>query len=275
LQRDCGIESPAQVGLFIFRHPATTDAMNLPFRIRDWSAFAPGLDNHQAWLDWSRKPWLPTGEAMPALPEMPPMQRRRVEKLGRMALQVAFWCQSAADAGWPLLFASRHGDLARTYAMLQELARDQSLSPTQFGLSTHNAIAAQYSITRNLPANYLAVSAGACSAEAALTEAQGLLADGATDVLVVNYDSAVPDDYRSFADEPGCDFAWAWRVTAVDSEQTPAGSIFSLAAGDFPNPTPIVSELPHGLEVLRFVLSDDVELNYADSDRGWRWRRHV
>jgi len=249
--------------------------MNLLFRIHDWSAFAPGLDNHQAWLDWSKKPWLPTGEAMPALPEMPPMQRRRVEKLGRMALQVAFWCQSAADAGWPLVFASRHGDLARTYAMLQELARDQALSPTQFGLATHNAIAAQYSITRSLPANYLAVSAGACSAEAALTEAQGLLADGATDVLVVNYDSAVPEDYLPFADEPGCDFAWAWRVTTVDSEHASVGSKFSLTSGEIPAAMSIASELPHGLDVLRFALSDDVEMNYSDGDRHWRWRRHV
>lgn len=249
--------------------------MNRPFRICDWSAFAPGLEDRQAWLDWARRPWLPTGEAAPALAEMPPMQRRRVEKLGRMALQVAFWCQSAADSRWPLVFASRHGDLARTYAMLQELAREQPLSPTHFGLSTHNAIAAQYTIARGLPANYLAVSAGACSAESALVEAQGLLADGAGDVLVVMYDSAVPDDYRQFADEPGCDFAWAWRITAADSAESPSGCTLSLAAGEQPETPTKTAELPHGLDVLRFMLSDDAGLDYADADRSWRWRRHV
>jgi hypothetical protein len=249
--------------------------MSKSFQIRDWSAFAAGLETRQAWLDWAKQPSLPTGEALPTLAEIPPMQRRRVEKLGRMALQVAYWCQSATDAGWPLVFASRHGDLARTYAMLQELARGEPLSPTHFGLSTHNAIAAQYSIARGLSANYLAVSAGACSAEAALVEAQGLLADGASDVLVVNYDSAVPDDYLEFADEPECDFAWAWRVSAADNAQAAPEPRFSLTAGESVGMPTATSDLPHGLDVLRFMLSDDAGLDYADADRSWRWRRHV
>jgi hypothetical protein len=259
-----------------FRH----DPMTRQFLIRDWSGFAPGLEDRQAWLDWAAHPHLPEGDAAPTLSEMPPMQRRRVEKLGRMALQVAFWCQSAADAGWPLVFASRHGDLARTYAMLQELARGNALSPTHFGLSTHNAIAAQYSIARALPANYLAVSAGACSAEAALVEAQGLLADGASDVLVVNYDSAVPEDYRVFADEPGCDFAWAWRVSLGEANASGTGEGFSLTAVDIEgvsnaNEANAPRELPHGLDVMRFMLSGDQSLAFSDGERSWLWQRHV
>ncbi len=245
------------------------------FRICDWSAIAPGLDDKPAWLAWARQPWLPTGEAAPALAEMAPMQRRRVERLGRMALQVAYWCQGAADSALPLVFASRHGDLARTYAMLQELARAQPLSPTHFGLSTHNAIAAQYTIARALPANYLAVSAGACSAEAAVVEAQGLLADGASEVLVVNYDSAIPEDYAPFADEPGCDFAWAWRIGKGEGDAAPDETTLSLAAGLEIAPPTSPPMLPHGLEVLRFMLSGDAHLGYADADRQWHWQRHV
>jgi hypothetical protein len=250
--------------------------MTQAFQIRDLSAFAVGLEDKASWTEWARKPWLPSGSAAPALSELPPMQRRRVEKLGRLALQVAFWCQSAADADWPLVFASRHGDLARTYAMLQELARGEALSPTHFGLSTHNAIAAQYSIARGLPANYLAVSAGACCAEAAVVEAQALLADGAGDVLVVHYDSAVPADYEGFADEPGCDFAWAWRLGRADAgAASPGGPVFSLAAVDgLPVAAAAAPRWPHGLDVLRFMLSGDRLLEYADADRGWRWQRH-
>jgi hypothetical protein len=249
--------------------------MTRTFQIRDWSAFAVGLENRQAWLDWSRQPWLSTGPAAPALSELPPMQRRRVEKLGRLALQVAFWCQAAAEADWPLVFASRHGDLARTYAMLQELARGEPLSPTHFGLSTHNAIAAQYSIARGLPSNYIVASAGACSAEAALVEAQALLADGASDVLVVNYDSAVPEDYSVFADEPGCDYAWAWRVSGDSPGEATESPRFSLAAGAPVQPAAGACPLPHGLDVLRFMLSGEAMLDFADADRAWRWRRHA
>ena len=84
---------------------------------------------------------------------------RECNRLGRMALQVAWRCQSDGETSLPLVFASRHGDLARTFAMLDGLARDEGLSPTQFGLSTHNAIAAQYS-----PVNRVFAPSGAVPA---------------------------------------------------------------------------------------------------------------
>ena len=197
------------------------------------------------------------------------MQRRRVERLGRMALQVAYWCQQADQQGWPLVFASRHGDLSRTYAMLQELAEGQPLSPTQFGLSTHNAIAAQYTLARSMPANYLAVSAGIASPEAALTEASSLIADGAANVLVVMYDGHIPEPYSTFLDEPHCEYAWAWAVTAASS-QLPN---FSLECSALDAPSAAEPLLPHGLDVLRFMLSSDASLVLADAPRHWRWTR--
>jgi len=151
--------------------------MATSFSVEAWSAFAPGLESEDAWREWARAPWLPAGEAMPALQEMPAMQRRRVERLGRAALQVAWRCQRDDERDIPLVFASRHGDLLRTDQMLAELAVGQPLSPTQFGLSTHNAIAAQYSIARALDGNYLAVSAGRATAEAAVIEALALADD--------------------------------------------------------------------------------------------------
>lgn len=72
------------------------------------------------------------------------MQRRRIERLGRMAIQTACWCQEAEESGVPLVFASRHGDVARSMELLEALAADEPPSPTTFGLSVHNAIAALY-----------------------------------------------------------------------------------------------------------------------------------
>ncbi len=105
--------------------------MEAVFSVEAWSAFAPGLDGDAAWLAWSRAPWLPHGDDVPALQEMAPMQRRRVERLGRAALQVAWRCQPDDQSDIPLVFATRHGDIGRTQLMLSELARDQALSPTQ------------------------------------------------------------------------------------------------------------------------------------------------
>ena len=238
--------------------------MQAVFSVEAWTAFAPGLDDNEAWRAWSRAPWLPQGDDVPALAEMAPMQRRRVERLGRAALQVAWQCQPEDARDIPLVFATRHGDIGRTHQMLGELTRDQPLSPTQFGLSTHNAIPAQYSIARVLTGNYVVVSAGAASAEAAIVEAQALLADGAPSVLVAMFDGPTPDDYARFRDEPEAWYAWAWRVVpARDGLPT-----FSLRTGA-PKPA---GDLPHGLDVLRFFLSGERELQGVD---GGGWTRHA
>lgn len=241
----------------------------MEFSVEAWAAFAPGIGEAPvAWQAWARAPRAPAGDDAPALAEMPAMQRRRVDRLGRMALQVAWRCQPGADPEMPLVFASRHGDLGRTYDMLGALARDEALSPTHFGLSTHNAIAAQYSIARGLTGNYVVVSAGATSAEAAIVEAVALLHAGGPSVLVVVYDGPTPADYASFRDEPEGEYAWAWRVVA------PRAGLptFSLVPGDAGvgrgQRSPV---LPHGLDVLRYFLSGDASL----VAEGACWRRHA
>lgn len=191
------------------------------------------------------------------------MQRRRVERLGRAALQVAWRCQRDDERDIPLVFASRHGDLLRTDQMLAELAVGQPLSPTQFGLSTHNAIAAQYSIARALDGNYLAVSAGRATAEAAVIEALALLADGAPAVLAVVYDDPVPGDHAGDVGETEAAYAWAWRIVPP-RDGLP---VLSLESGE---PAPPGS-LPHGLEVLRFFLSGAASL---PGTGGGGWTRH-
>lgn len=245
--------------------------MNQAFTIQDWAAFAPGLADREAWLAWARAPHLPQGDELPALAEMPAMQRRRLERLGRMALQVAYWAAGAPPMSLPIVFASRHGDIRRTYQMLDELAQEQPLSPTAFGLSTHNAIAAQFSIATGFTGNYTAVAAGRCTAEAAIVEAMSMLGDGNSEVLVVYYDGVVPDAYSGFFDEAQCDYAWALRLRAAE-----AGIGFSLAWGD---PDQGVAEaadtgLPHGLRVLQFLLSRRSCWRVDDAPRQWVWRRH-
>ncbi len=241
--------------------------MDGQFSLLGWSAFAAGLESSDDWLAWARAPGLPQGFAVPPLAEMPAMQRRRLEPLGRMALQVAWRCQPETEPGLPLVFASRHGDVARTYEMLAGLARGEPLSPTHFGLSTHNAIAAQYSITRGLTDNYLAVSGGIESPEAAVTEALALVADGVPEVLVVLYDGPTPEPYAEYRDEPEAAWAWAWRIGAPQAD----APLFSLQPHDGGRPTAAV--LPHGLDLLRFALAGDGSLVSPSGTRAWH--RHA
>lgn len=197
------------------------------------------------------------------------MQRRRIERLGRMAIQTAWWCQQAQTDAIPLVFASRHGDVARSMELLDALAAGQPLSPTTFGLSVHNAIAALYSIIRGQRGNYLAVAGGKATAETACVEAAGLLADGAEEVLLVVYDAPLPEVYRGFADEPDAGFAWCWRLGRRGGEGEKLRLAWQEASGNANE----ASALPHALEVLRFLIVGEPTLALVEDGMHWQWRR--
>lgn len=243
--------------------------VSLELVIADWSAWSPGLTSREQWRAWARSPQLPVGDARPDLPEMGAMLRRRLEPLGRMAAQVVYWCQQDRT-GVPVVFASRHGEPARSLEMLADLARSQPLSPTTFGLSVHNAIGALVAIARGDRANATAVAAGPATAAAALVEAGGLLADGAPEVLVVCYDAPLPAPYDVFAEGPAASWAWAWRVAAAGAD----GERFTLAwsdAGDAPDEA---AALPFGLDLLRATLAPEPCWERVCDARRWSWRHH-
>ncbi len=242
--------------------------MKIEFHVTDWAAWAPGLHSREDWLAWARAPFPPFGDGTPALSEVPAMQRRRIDRLGRMAIQSAYWCQQAEQAGIPFVFASRHGDVACSVELLQSLSRQETLSPTSFGLSVHNAIAALYSIVRGERGNYTALAGGAGTTPAALVEAAGLLADGADEVLVVMYDAALPTVYEDFRDEPDPFHAWCWKVAAHGQ-----GPGLQLSCGPAQGGEPDRGDLPRGLEVLHFLLAEQPELRQRADSVDWIWRR--
>ena len=91
------------------------------FRIAHWAALAPGLAASDEWLAWARAPFRPQGSLDAPLSAMPALQRRRVERVGRLALQVAFDVDGQGDppdfATRPMVFASRHGDVLRSVTL--------------------------------------------------------------------------------------------------------------------------------------------------------------
>jgi hypothetical protein len=242
--------------------------VNIEFVIKSWNACAAHLSSPAQWQAWAAQPTLPLGAAVAELKEMPAMARRRLDPMGRTAVQVAWWCQQA-DLGMPVVFASRYGDATRSLEMLAELARGEAVSPTAFGLSVHNAIGAMYSIARADCANYVSVAGGAASAAAAVVEAAALLADGAPEAMVVCYDAPLPGAYAEFEDEPTAAYAWAWRIARPAANEPHIGLTASPAAGATTAPT-----LPFGLDVLRFALSADPTLARAADATLWTWRRH-
>lgn len=250
--------------------PATDGG--IAFSVLDWAAYAPGLTTREAWLAWARAPFVPRGDDTPALQELPPMMRRRIDRLGRVAIQTLAWCRDAQADGVPVVFASRHGDVARSQTLLETLAADEPLSPAGFGLSVHNAIAALYAIAYGERGNYTALAAGTDSAEAALVEAAALLDDGAPQVLLVVYDATIPPVHAGFLDEPDPIYAWALRIGPAG--QGGADLRLDIRADGIATQGKAPA-LPHALDVLRFLLTDAPTLPHHGDGTAWQWRRHA
>ena len=124
-----------------------------------------------------------------------PMLRRRLSALARMTLGVAHACAGdVPDAR--IVFASRHGELARTTTMLESLADGGDLSPTLFSMSVLNASTGLFSILQKNAAPATAISAGSASFGYGLLEACIMLAEHpAQSVLYVYADEPVPAIY--------------------------------------------------------------------------------
>jgi hypothetical protein len=125
-----------------------------------------------------------------------PMLRRRLGALARMTLGVAHVCAGdAPDAR--IVFASRHGELARTVTLLESLANGEDMSPTLFSLSVLNASSGLFSILQKNTAPVTAISAGSASFGYGLLEACVQLAENpAQSVLYIYADEPLPSVYE-------------------------------------------------------------------------------
>ncbi len=157
------------------------------FRVLDWAAQAAGQMQRAA-----------TGEA--SHHGMPMMLRRRLTPIGQAAIAVAYG--AGAHKGVHYVFTSRHGEFGRSLRLLEALAAAQPLSPADFSLCVHNALAGLLSIATRAHAGHTAIAAGPDSLAAGLLEAAALLASNpATPVLLVYFDDDLPAPYDSLLPE--------------------------------------------------------------------------
>ncbi len=272
------------------------------FVVAAWSAWAPDLTDADAWRAWARAPWCPAGDDRPELPQYPMMLRRRAERLARMALQTVSEVRGAAPC--PMVWASHRGETQRAVPLLRDLAETGTVAPGPFSLSVHNAVSALESIAHADSGNYTALAAAGESAELAVVEALGLLADGHEEVIVSVYDETIPECYRPYVDDADAPFAWSWRVRRAGADPgfelgwedgargtghgaregvSPAEAAARVPVSGEPvrpcegqpvPPDPVAPDnLPPALRILAFFLSDADTLSHDGSHCRWTWRR--
>ena len=245
----------------------------MQFRIEQWRAWAPGLDTDEAWHAWAQLPVrVEDGDAQPTCDFLPAMQRRRLSRMARMTMHVA-WPLCGEGEQLPFVFASRHGETPRTFALLSDVAQEQPLSPTQFGLSVHNAVAGQWSILRGQHGESVAIAGEADTFEHAMVEAAVLLGDGASSVLVVIAEEQPPAAYDEWIDDVPFSYAVALRLGKIDSKSGEhAGENWELRLESNQGQS-AVGTWPHALEFVRALCNGESKLEHTWKLRQWIWQR--
>jgi len=190
---------------------------------------------------------------------MPASLRRRVSAIGRKALEAAW--EILPEQGSPrLVLSSRHGEYRRTFGLLTSLAEDGTVSPAEFGLSVHHALAGLLSIATANHSGHTAISAGANSFGYGLLEAASCLDEDRAPVLLIHFDEPLPEIYPPLND--GGDPPLALALLLAPSE---GGEAMEMTQD--PDASPPVGAVAH--QFLDFLQSSESERRAA----GWRWRR--
>ncbi|MEI6895110.1 MAG: beta-ketoacyl synthase chain length factor [Colwellia sp.] len=127
----------------------------------------------------------------------PKGQLRRLSPFSKVALHCLDMPQ-ALTQNLPLIFASQHGDLAKTVKLIKDAALGDDLSPTQFALSVHNATTGLFSIATSNTAPTTTISAGKNTFAEGLIEASMQSQLENTSVIYTYCDFDVPAAYSQF-----------------------------------------------------------------------------
>jgi hypothetical protein len=237
------------------------------FHIGGWAAWTPGIETESAWHAWACSNQTSETNDIEPSAVAPAMLRRRVSPLGQAALRAAWGLPKVAESR--IVSASRHGEFGRTLSILESLADKQLVSPADFSLSVHHALAGLLSIAAGNRQGHSAIAAGAESFGYALMEALGCLAeDPATPVLLLYYDEPLPKPFDVFSAPNEQPVAMAFSISA-EGDSEPFWLAISPTSGNGPRAS------LQALDFLHFVLSGETERVSFGERLDWRWTRHA
>jgi hypothetical protein len=213
------------------------------------------------WATWGEEGCSP----QPQIGFIEPLVRRRLSFLDRIALHVANSCVQPGESVH-LVFASRHGELARSAELLAQLAKNELPSPMSFSLSVLNAAAGLYGIARKDRSPATAVSAGEATFPLALVEGAAQAQKNPDAAVVIAFaDEPPPEIYQSLVDSPRNAHAIAVRLEARKATH-PVDLSWGDADGD---------DAPEEA-VWRFArsLAERSAGAWANGGQRWQWRAH-
>ena len=213
-----------------------------------------------SWATWGEEQC----NTQPQVGFIEPLVRRRLSFLDRIALHVAAACAPEGERVH-LVFASRHGELARSAELLAQIAKRELPSPMSFSLSVLNAAPGLYGIARKDRSASSAVSGGEATFALALIEAAAQAWDqpDAT-VLLAFADEPPPAVYQEIVDKPRIAHAIGVRMQS----RAPRHSVrmgWTPAEGAEPS--------EEGVRRFAHCLAEGDSARWIAGGHEWRWSR--
>lgn len=240
------------------------------FRVNDWMAYGVGLESCEDWIAWSRDAKNPRNDTARTVVSLPSMLRRRITTIGQMAFRAS--CALSEDKTARFIFCTRHGEFQRTLSILKSLAAREPVSPADFSLSVHNALAGLLSIASNNCAGHTTISAGADSFGSAMVDAIACLKSAPLEpVMLVYFDDLLPEPYDAFADEDETCLALAMLLGSPYDD----GQDIALVLEPRDRDAHSLSASGQVFDFLRFFLSGERERTSMGERLQWRWQRNA
>ncbi len=136
-------------------------------------------------------------ENIPDVSFIPPMARRRMSILEKIAVSLASKI-APETPDYRVVFASQFGEWDQTIRLIKQFYSDCEMSPAGFSNSVHNAALGHLSLLTKNHESYTSIAAGAQTLEMGLLESFTTK----TPVLFIYSEEKTPDEYQHMFNEP-------------------------------------------------------------------------
>lgn len=238
--------------------------MKFTLTLIDWQARAPGLSDADEWQAWSRRSdAIDPAAPLAKLTDLPMMTARRLNSGSRLAVDLGLMMlrKHRIDA---VVYSSRHGELERNFRILQALAAEQPVSPTDFAMSVHNSAVGNLTIAARRPVVSSSVSAGMDTFQQSLCDVLSLLHAGYSACCWwISTVCCLILSRRAAAAVPVWPYALALVIEAGNT----------LSCETHVNRAPEEPALPQSLQFLRHYLRDERQFTLPGERLLWQWTR--
>ncbi|MCK6264361.1 beta-ketoacyl synthase chain length factor [Vibrio sp. ZSDE26] len=239
------------------------------FEIVDYLAQSAGIHLPEQWQQWANDNQWPQ-EGKVEVSHIPPMMRRRMSSLSKLALQTALQLLNKHNVDY-LVFASRHGELQRSAALIKDIVQGEEASPMAFSQSVHNTAAGLATIAAKKPLPATSIAAGVNTFQSAIVDAWLYLTQHPTHkVLLIDFDEPVPEIYEQYENQQYNGYSLGLILSK--------GHEFSIKTSPSHNlnrSTVLKSRLPQGLDFLQHYLLNHKEWQLNGDLQGWKWTRCI